>query len=164
MEHEPIQLLLRKRVVELKTDMMGFYTESYNIVSTLVRLVPAKDSQAIELVQDRIGLLYSKPSSKYGMTLAQFEDLYWKFKGDSTFKIRGLQDLDIYGIKRVLDKVRRDLLFYLALLDEPVKNYDIVLEKIKKKDKNDADGQGTPSTTGAKGSEPARQEGCEEGK
>lgn len=148
MENEPIQLMLRKRVVELKTDMPGFYTESYNIVSTLVRLSPVKDSQAIEVVQERIGSLYTKPSSKYMLTLAQFEDLYWKYRGDSTFKIKGVQ-LDIYGIKRVLDKVRRDLLFYLALLDEPTRNYNIVLGKIKQHEKNNADGQSTPSTTGA---------------
>lgn len=130
MENEPIQLLMRKRVIELKTDMPGFYTETYNIVSTLVRLTPAAD-KTIELIQEKIGWLYKQPSHKHKLTLAQFEDLYWRYKGDPTFKIRGLLKLDIYEIKRVLDKVRRDLLFYLALLEEPTKNYDIVVREIE---------------------------------
>jgi len=164
MEKESIQQLLRKRVIELKTDMPGFYTESYNIVSTLVRLTPAKESRAIELVQERIGSLYMHPSLRYPMTLSQFEDLYWKFKGDSTFKARGMRNLDIYEIKRALDKIRRDLLFYLALLDEPIRDYDIVLGAINQKDSADADERGTPSTTGAKGGASARQEGSGRGR
>lgn len=155
--------MLRKRVIELKTDMPGFYTETFNIVSTLVRLTPASESRVIELVQERIGSLYTRPSLRYPMTLSQFEDLYWKYKGDSTFKARGMRNLDIYEIKRVLDKIRRDLLFYLALLDEPVKSYDIMLETIKRSGIS-ADEQGTPSATGEKGGAPARQEGSGQGR
>ena len=124
MEKETIQSMLRKKVIELKTDMPGFYTETYNIISTLIRLTPA-ESELVNLVQEKISFLYSKPSVKHKMSLAHFEDLYMKYKGDSTFKVRKNKHLDIYEIKRVLDKIRRDLLFYLAIVESPAKNYNI---------------------------------------
>ena len=132
MDREPLQAMMRKRVIDLKTDMPGFYTETYNIVSTLVRLTPP-DNSLVELVQEKIGWIYSQPSAKHKMSLAHFEDLYWKYKGDPTFKVRHSK-LDIYEIKRVLDKVRRDLLFYLAVIESPEQNYGIVSGEIKKVD------------------------------
>ena len=130
MERETIQAMMRKKVIELKTDMPGFYTETYNLVSTLIRLTPA-ETELIDLVQEKISWLYSKPSYKYKMSLAHFEDLYMRYKGDSTFKVRKNKKLDIYEIKRVLDKVRRDLLFYLAIIESPTKNYDIKVAEIE---------------------------------
>jgi hypothetical protein len=145
---------MRKRVIDLKTDMPGFYTETYNLVSTLVRLTPASD-ETIDLIQQKIGWLYRQPAYNHKFTLAHFEDLYWRFKGDPLFKMRGKEQLDIYEIKRVLDKVRRDLLFYLALLDEPIKNYDIITEKIES---IDADTASALAPTGAKLHESPLQE------
>lgn len=154
MEKESIQQMMRKKVLELKTDMPGFYTETYNLVSTLIRLTPA-DSELVELVQEKIGWLYSAPSIKNKMSLAHFEDLYMKYKGDSTFKVRKSK-LDIYEIKRVLDKVRRDLLFYLAVIEAPAKNYDIEIGRISAA-KNDADAAPVPAPIGQSGNLEARQ-------
>jgi len=160
MEKETIQSMMRRKVLELKTDMPGFYTETYNLVSTLIRLTPA-DTELVDLVQEKISWLYSRPSHKHKMSLAHFEDLYMKYKGDTTFKVRKNKKLDIYEIKRVLDKVRRDLLFYLAIVESPTKNYDIQVGKIKKK--IDTDATPAPPSTGTAGSSEARRKDNERG-
>ena len=161
MPTEPIQSMMRKKVLELKTDMPGFYTETYNIVSTLIRLIPA-DSELIDLIQEKIGFLYTRPSTKYNMSLAHFEDLYTKYKGDSTFKVKK-STLDIYEIKRVLDRVRRDLLFYLAVVESPAKSYDIKVGEILPKE-IDTDAAPPSAPSGQQQGSEVRQKEAKEGK
>lgn len=121
---------LRKKVVDMKTDGAGFYTETYNIVTVLLRL--NTDADFPEEVFERMALLYNKPSKAYGLSLAQLEDLYFKYKGDFSLKIKTTPRIGLHEVKSILDRARRDLLFYLALLEAPKSNYGILLKEVKK--------------------------------
>lgn len=124
MAEETFRELMRKRVLELKSTDQNFYTETYNIVRVLSRL-DTSDSEISGTIREELALLYRKPSKKYLMSLAKMENLYMKFKDDPNLKIRARKKMDIYDIKDVLDRSRRDLLFFLALLEEAPKDYSI---------------------------------------
>lgn len=122
---ETFRQLIRKRILEMKTDAPNFYTETYNLVSVILKLSPDPD---LEMIRDSMIVLYRKPSEETDMSLPQLESLHRRFKDDFNLKIRGL-NFDIYKIKGILDKVRRSLLFYFAIIEDKPKNYDIILEK-----------------------------------
>lgn len=128
MVEETLRQQLRKKVIDMKPEAQGFYTETYNIVSVLVRLTPKAPAE----IHDRIERIYLHPSPKYQFSLSRLEDIYYKYRGDLALKIRSAPKIDLYDIKEILDKVRRNMLFYLALLDEPTKDYNIILEEMKK--------------------------------
>lgn len=137
---ESLRDLLRKKVLDMKADTACFYTETYNIVAVLLRLSP----EAPQIINDRIRVMYDRPSAKYHMPLPQLEDLYAKFKGDFSVKIKTRPEMHFHDVKTVLDRVRRDLLFYLVLLEEPKGNYNIILDKIQKNDTDAGVSTGTP--------------------
>lgn len=126
---ESLREQLRKKIVDMKPDGIGFYTDTYNIVAVLVRLTP----DAPEKIMEKMRTLYERPSTDYGISLSQLEDLYFKYKGDFNLKIKTKPRLDLHDMKAILDRARRDMLFYLALLEEPKSNYNILLEEVKKK-------------------------------
>ncbi len=126
---ESFRKQMRKKVLDIKTDFAGFYTETYNLVSVLLRLNP---DDKLEPVRDKMMMLYRQPSSKHKLNLPQLELLFFKFKDESNVKIRGAY-ITINDVKTILDKVRRDLLFYLALIEDRPKDYGIILEKEKGK-------------------------------
>lgn len=125
---ETFRELLRKKIVDMKPDSVGFYTETYNIVTVLMRL----SLDPPERVVDRLRVLYSKPDKAYGLSLAQLEDLYFKFKGDFSLKIKTSPKIGLHEMKAILDRSRRDMLFYLAILESPKSNYNILLEEVRK--------------------------------
>lgn len=126
---ESFRKQMRKKVLDIKTDFSGFYTETYNLVSVLLRLNP---DDKLEPVRDKMIMLYRQPSSRHKLNLPQLELLFFKFKDESNVKIRGAY-ITINDVKTILDKVRRDLLFYLALIEDRPKDYGIILEKEKEK-------------------------------
>lgn len=127
---ESFKRQMRKKVLDLKTDFTGFYTETYNLVAVLLKLNP---DDKLEPVRNKMLMLYRKPSSVHKLSLPQLELLWFKFKDESNVNIRGAY-LDLNEVKTILDKVRRDLLFYLALIEDRPKDYGIVLEKESKND------------------------------
>ena len=122
---ESFKQQLRKKIIELKADSFGFYTETFNLVSVMIRL--STDTPAI--VSEKMSLLYRQPSPKFRLNLPQLEELHAKFKLDSSLRTRGKIRIDSNDVKRILDKVRRDILFYLAVVEDRPKDYNIVLEK-----------------------------------
>jgi hypothetical protein len=127
MGDETFKEVLRKKVMDLKADSKGFYSETYNIVSVLSSLNP----DTPEIIRERLYSLYKQPSEKYGFNLPQAERLYYSYQDDPNFKARGKVVFDMDDLKVVLDRVRRDLLFYLALIEDKPKNYNIMLEKVQ---------------------------------
>jgi len=121
---------MRKKVLDLKADKAGFYTETYNLVAVLLKLNP---DQKLEPVRNKMLMLYRKPNLKYKFTLPHLERLFYRFNDDPNVLIRGAY-IDMNDIKMILDKVRRDLLFYLALIEDRPKDYGIVLENNSKSD------------------------------
>ena len=98
---------LRKKVIELKADSAGFYTETYNLVSVMIRL----SSDAPELVRERMSFLYKQPSRHYKLSLPQLETIYFRYKDELSLKIKGGLNITHNDVKIVLDRVRRDCLF-----------------------------------------------------
>jgi len=122
---ESFKKLMRKKVLDLKTDFPGFYTETYNLVAVLLKLNP---DDKLEPVRNKMLMLYRKPSSVHKLSLPQLELLFYRFREEPNVNIRGTY-LDLNEVKTILDRVRRDLLFYLALIEDRPKDYGIVLEK-----------------------------------
>jgi len=114
--------MLRKKVLELKITEPGFYSETYNLVCVLTQLSP----DAPELIHRKIETLASKPSSKHKISLWQMERLYFKYKDDPNLRIRSKIKMNIDDLKESLDRVRRELLFFLAFLEEGKKDYNIL--------------------------------------
>ena len=129
MTSESFKEMIRKKILDLKSDVKGFYTETYNLVSVIVSLSLTEASPELDLIVDRMRIIYKCPNNKFKLTLPHLESLYFKFQDDPNLKIKGLR-LDIYDIKMILDKARRDMLFYLALVEDRPKNYNIILEKV----------------------------------
>lgn len=130
MEGETFKSQLRKKILDLKSDSAGFYTELYNLVEVMVRLNPdAFEKPIVEKLERKMLSIYAKPDSRYPIGLAQLEKMYFTYKDDPNLRIRSKTKVDMNDIKRVLDTVRRDLLFYLALVEDRPKNYDIVIEQ-----------------------------------
>lgn len=122
---ESFKQQLKKKVLELKSDSFGFYTETYNLVSVMNRL----SIDAPPVINERMSMLYRHPSEKFKLNLPQLEELYAKFKLEPNLRTRGKIKLDVNDVKRTLDRVRRDLLFYLAVIEDKPKDYNIILEK-----------------------------------
>ena len=125
MSEESFKQQVRKKVLEMKPDAQNFYTETFNLVSVILRLNPEPE---LEPLRDRMLMLYRKPNRSYSFTLAQYEALYRKYREEGVLRIRGVS-LDLDDIKETLDRARQDLLFYLALIEDKPKNYGIIIEK-----------------------------------
>lgn len=130
MTEETFRQLLRKKIVDMKPGEQDFYTETYNLVSTLIKLNPdAFEKETARLLDNKLETMYTKPGVNSGLTLSQMEKLYQDHKLDPSFRFRRKSDLDLTDIKTILDKVRRDLLFFLALVEDRPNNYGIVLKE-----------------------------------
>lgn len=135
---ETFKAQLRKKVLDLKIETQGFYTELYNLVAVMIRLNPdAFNKGTADLLDRKMHQIYHAPSSKYLIGLPQFEQLLFTHKDDPNVKIRSKIKIDMSDVKTILDKVRRDLLFYLALVEDRPKDYNIVLEKAAKETNHD---------------------------
>jgi len=154
MEQNSLRDQLRKKIIDMKPDTAGFYTETYNIVSVLVRLTP----NSPQIVSERMMHMYNRPDKTLGFSLAQLEDLYFRYKGDFTLKIKTKPKADLYDMKRILDRTRRDLLFYLALVEEPKSSFSILLEKVKK---NNTDAGTAASPTVLEPEQQSQHQGAE---
>lgn len=133
---ETLKQQLRKKILDLKADSGGFYTELYNLVAVMIKLNPdAFNAEISALLEKKLLQLYNCPSSMHRMALPQLEQLYFVYKNDPNVRIRARAKIDLCDVKKILDKVRRDLLFYLALVEDRPKDYDIVLStSVKKQD------------------------------
>jgi len=121
---------IRKKVLDMKSDQSDFYTETYNLVHTLIRLNPdAFTPETNKLLQDKLSEMYSKPNKKHKMTLSQIEKSYFAHKTDPNIRFRSREKIDLIDMKHILDKVRQDMLFYLALVEDRPNNFDIVFKK-----------------------------------
>lgn len=120
---------LRKKILDLKTDAQDCYTETYNLVQVMIRLNPnAFTTETAKLLDDKLIKIYTKPSPKYNLSLSQLEQSYFRHRTDPSVRFRSKIRIDITDMKQILDKVRRDLLFYLALVEDRPSNFDIVLK------------------------------------
>ena len=129
MGDETFRQQIRKKVLDMKSDQQDFYTETYNLVHTLIRLNPdAFTDETNDLLKDKLKELYNNPSKKHKLTLSQLEKSYFTHRTDPNIRFRSRDRIDIIDIKHVLDKVRQDLLFYLALVEDRPSNFDIVLK------------------------------------
>lgn len=127
---ESFKKLVRKKILDLKSDFSGFYTETYNLVAVMLKLNP---DDKLEPVRNKMLVMYKKPSHDFKLTLPQLETIYFRHKENPNLRIRGV-NIDLMDVKTILDKARRDLLFYLALIEDRPKDYGIVLEKDKDSD------------------------------
>lgn len=131
---------IRKKVLDMKSDQQDFYTETYNLVHTLIRLNPdAFSDETNTLLKKKLFEIYNKPSSKHRLTLTQFEKNYFVHRADPNVRFRSRERIDLTDMKRVLDKVRQDLLFYLALVEDRPNNFDIVLKNAVTNNGGDTD-------------------------
>lgn len=143
MTDETFRQQLRKKIIDLKPEIEGFYTESYNLVEVMLRLNPgALDEQTMQKLGLKMDKLYNMPGERHKVNLAQLERLYFRFKEDPNVKLKSREKMDMTDVKTILDKVRRDLLFYLALVEDRPSNYDIVLRKSTQKGENGTDETG----------------------
>ena len=124
MDSQTLKEMLRKKIVEMKQTDTGFYTETYNLVSVLVKLTPNVD----DLITDKLPELSRNPKGK-NVSLSQLERLYFRFKEDPNLKIRSKIKLDMDDIKDILDYTRRTLLFFLAFVEEERSDYGILREQ-----------------------------------
>lgn len=128
MGEESFKQQLRKKVLELKPEVKGFYSELYNLVEVMIRLNPdAFNEKTTDLLNNKMRELYFNPTKKLHMTLPALERLYYNFDDAPLVRIRSKARLSMSEVKPFLDKVRRDLLFYLALVEDRPKDYGIVL-------------------------------------
>jgi len=129
---------MRKKVLEMKSDAQDFYTETYNLVEVMIRLNPdAFKPDTRLLLSNKLNTIYAKPSPKYAMSLSQLEQSYFRHRSDPNVRFRSKTRIDITDMKQILDKVRRDLLFYLALVEDRPSNFDIVLKDAVKNNGGD---------------------------
>lgn len=127
---ESLKAQLRKKILDLKPDYTGFYTELYNLVSVMIKLNPdAFADDTTKLLAQKMKDLYKNPNKQLGLSLPQLERLYFTMKDDPHVKLKSRKRVDMDDVKEALDKARRDLLFYLALVEDRPKDYDIVLLK-----------------------------------
>lgn len=124
----------------MKSDQQDFYTETYNLVYTLIRLNPdAFTDETNKLLSMKLSQIYSKPSKKHRLTLSQIEKNFFDYRADLNVRFRSREKIDITDMKHILDRVRQDLLFYLALVEDRPNNFDIVLKKSVKENGDDSD-------------------------
>jgi len=142
MQDDTFRQQIRKKILDMKSDAQDFYTETYNLIEVLIRLNPdAFKPETWQLLKDKIATIYAKPSPKYAMTLSQLEQSYFRHRADPNVRFRSKTRIDITDMKQILDKVRRDLIFYLALVEDRPSNFDIVL---KNSVKNNGGGKENP--------------------
>lgn len=140
MGEETFRQQLRKKILDMKTDAPDFYTETFNLVDVMIKLNPdAFKAETTELLNKKLAKIYSQPSPNYQLTLSQFEQNYFRHKNDPNLRFRSKNKIDLTDIKHILDKVRRDLLFYLALVEDRPSNFDIVLKEAVEKNGDDTD-------------------------
>ena len=140
MGDETFRQQIRKKVLDMKSDQQDFYTETYNLVHTLIRLNPdAFSEETNKLLNTKLKEIYTTPSKKHNLTLSQLEKNYFVHRADPNVRFRSRERIDLIDIKHVLDKVRQDLLFYLALVEDRPNNFDIVLKNAVKNNGGDAD-------------------------
>ena len=125
MSDESFKQQVRKKILEMKPDAQNFYTETFNLVAVILKLNPDPE---LEPIRNRMVLLYRKPKENCSLSLSQMESLYRKYREEGALKIRGMAT-DFEDIKEALDKGRQDLLFYLALIEDRPRNYNIIIEK-----------------------------------
>ena len=131
---------IRKKILDMKSDAQDFYTETYNMVQVLIRLNPdAFKPETLTLLNEKLEIVYTKPSPKYTMSLSQLEQSYFRHRADPNVRFRSKIRIDITDMKQILDKVRRDLLFYLALVEDRPSNFDIVFKDAIKPNGGDTD-------------------------
>jgi len=117
----------------MKSDQLDFYTETYNLVHTLIRLNPdAFTNETSELLKQKLLEIYTKPAKKHKLSLSQLEKSYFTHRADPNVRFRSRERIDLIDMKQALDKVRQDLLFYLALVEDRPNNFDIVLKNAVK--------------------------------
>lgn len=127
---ETFRSQIRKKVLDMKSDQQDFYTETYNLVHTLIRLNPdAFTEETNALLQQKLTEIYSKPNSRHRLTLSQLEKNYFTHRADPNVRFKCKERIDITDMKQTLDKVRQDMLFYLALVEDRPSNFDIALKK-----------------------------------
>jgi len=124
----------------MKSDQADFYTETYNLVHTLIRLNPdAFTAETNDLLKKKLVEIYSKPTRKHKMSLSQLEKSYFTHRADPNVRFRSRERIDLIDMKQALDKVRQDLLFYLALVEDRPNNFDIVLKNAVTNNGRDTD-------------------------
>lgn len=130
MTEETFRQQMRKKIMDMKPIDQDFYTETYNITSTLIKLNPdAFEKETAQLLENKLETIYNKPSPNSGLTLSQLEKLHYNHRADPSFRFRRKSDIDLTDIKTILDKIRRDLLYFLALVEDRPNNYGIVLKE-----------------------------------
>ncbi len=140
MADETFRQQIRKKVLDMKSDQQDFYTETYNLVHTLIRLNPdAFTDETNALLKKKLVEIYKQPARKHKLTLSQLEKAYFTHKTDPNIRFRSRERIDLIDMKQALDKVRQDLLFYLALVEDRPNNFDIVLKNAVKNNGGDAD-------------------------
>ncbi|HUV71411.1 MAG TPA: hypothetical protein VMW25_00235 [Clostridia bacterium] len=121
---------LRKKVLDLKPEIEGSYTELYNLVSVLMKLNPeVLPLETDRILQKRMELIYSFPDRKRRMSLPQLEQLFFRYKNDPNLRIRSRTKTDLNDVKKSLDKTRQDLLFFLGIIEDRPKDYSIISRK-----------------------------------
>ncbi len=142
MGDETFRQQIRKKVLDMKSDQQDFYTETYNLVHTLIRLNPdAFKTDTLKLLNQKLKQIYNNPGKKHKLSLSQLEKNYFIHRADPNIRFRSRERIDLIDIKHVLDKVRRDLLFYLALVEDRPNNFDIVLKNAVEENGSDTDTQ-----------------------
>ena len=137
MADETFRQQIRKKVLDMKSDQQDFYTETYNLVHTLIRLNPdAFSDETNELLKQKLASIYAKPAAKHKLSLSQLEKSYFTHRADPNVRFRSRERIDLIDMKQALDKVRQDLLFYLALVEDRPNNFDIVLKNAVKENKD----------------------------
>jgi len=136
---------IRKKVLDMKSDQQDFYTETYNLVHTLIRLNPdAFEKETIELLNKKLSQIYNNPGKKHTLSLSQLEKNYFIHRADPNVRFRSKERIDLIDMKQILDKVRQDLLFYLALVEDRPNNFDIVLKNAVTEPQNGSETVRTP--------------------
>ena len=112
---ETFRQQIRKKVLDMKSDQQDFYTETYNLVHTLIRLNPdAFTENTNNLLKEKLKELYDNPSKKHKLTLSQLEKSYFTHRADPNIRFRSRNRIDLIDIKHVLDKVRQDTLVNMS--------------------------------------------------
>ena len=124
MPDDTFKAQVRKKILEMKHDNVRFWTETFNLVTVLLRLNPEDE---LDPIRDRMIVLYRQPDKRFPLKLSQLERLYNRYKDDPNLKLRGIT-IDNDDIQSILDKARQDLLFYLALIEDKPRDYGILLK------------------------------------
>ena len=129
---------LRKKVLDLKPEAVGFYSELFNLVAVMIKLNPdAFTDTTASLLSRKMRQIYQTPMREMPVILPELEKLYFSYNSDPHVRIRSKLKISMADVKIALDRVRQDLLFFLALVEDRPKDYDIVLEKAARVDRKE---------------------------